>query len=55
MLSAITLSIVSNHLPTPFLPFIPKMAPNRGNKNIEIIDILSNEPKERHLSSKKTK
>ncbi len=47
MISAITLSNNNTHLLTPFLPFIAKMAPSNGNKNMEIIAILPNDSKEK--------
>ena len=55
MISAITLSSDNNHLPTPFLPLIPKITPNNGNKSIEIIAILPNEPKEKPFIIKENK
>lgn len=55
MISAITFNIVNNHLPTPAFPFIPKMAPNNGKRNIEIIAILPNEPIEKPFIIKENK
>lgn len=49
------LSIISSHLIKPFFAFSPKIAPNNGNRNIEIINGLPNNPNDtpRHNAENK--
>jgi hypothetical protein len=55
VINARTLRIVNNHLTVPFFPINPNKAPSDGNKHIEIIAILPNDPKEAPLTNKENK